>query len=85
LPMIHALATASSLDRDNILGMCSNPTSENFEQFKMFISRFDASDFTKQTARSFSAQAIGGLRAAGLNGKANWLERLAIAAVARAA
>jgi len=65
--------------------MCTNPTWENFELFKLFIGRFDSSDFTKQTARSFSDRAIGGLRAAGLNGKATWLERLAIAAVARAA
>jgi len=85
LPMIHALANATTVDRSSILEMCSNPTWENFELFKLFIGRFDSSDFTKQTARSFSDRAIGGLRAAGLNGKATWLERLAIAAVARAA
>jgi octaprenyl-diphosphate synthase len=85
LPMIHALGSATPKERENLLQMCSSPSNENFEQFKTVLNRFGASDFTKETARAFSVQAIGGLRAAGLNGKANWLERLAIAAVARAA
>lgn len=85
LPMIHALGRATPQERENLLELCRSPSSENFEQFKSVINRFGASDFTKEMAKSFSIQAIGGLRSAGLNGKANWLERLAIAAVARAA
>jgi len=85
LPMIHALGSATPQERESLLRMCSSPSNENFEQFKTVINRFGASDFTKETARAFSIQAIGGLRSAGLNGKASWLERLAIAAVARAA
>jgi octaprenyl-diphosphate synthase len=85
LPMIHALELATESEREALIRMCSDPTDENFTQFKSAISTFGSSDFTKETALTFSTQAIGGLRSAGLNGKASWLERLAIAAVARAA